>query len=254
VSPDFGRSPVGRISAPSRRWLEEARGTVERDTGAIATIFPAVGRAVGRAPLHPDDRAEDVHVWTVDAAARTLLLVALGPAANGQLAPLYRHGDTAERRAILRALPFLPIEDGVGVPLVEDALRTNDLYLIAAALGPYAFARLDDAAVAQAVLKCVFVGVPLAGLASIEERATPGLASMLARYAHERVAAGRAVPEEVWSLIDRFPPTRELAAIEAELSHPQPERRRAARLALAGRAAAGVPTGVVAGDEQSSKS
>ncbi|MGH2855288.1 MAG: EboA domain-containing protein [Solirubrobacteraceae bacterium] len=239
VSPGFDRSPIGHTSAPAGRWLDWARGEVERDPGAIATLFPAVGRAVGRAPLDPRARAGDVHAWTVDAAVRTLLLVALGPAVGGQLTPLYRHGDTAERCGILRALAFLSVEDAVGVPLVEDALRTNDLHLIAASLGPYAFARLDDAAVAQAVLKCVFVGVPLAGLAGVEERATPDMAGMLARYAHERVAAGRAVPDEVWPLIDRFPPSRELAAIEAELSHQEPGRRRAAQGALAGRAAAG---------------
>ncbi len=230
------RALAGHTSAAARHWLARARGEVLRDPGAIATIFPAVGRAIGRAPLHPRARAGDVHAWTVDAAARTLLLVALGPAAGGQLPLLYRHGDAAERCAVLRALAFLSVEDAVGVPLVEDALRTNDLYLIAAALGPYALARLDDAALAQAVLKCVFVGVPLAGVAGLQERATPALAGMLVRYAHERVAAGRAVPEEVWPLIDRFPPSPELAALEAELHHPQPDRRRAAQDALAGRA------------------
>ncbi len=209
---------AARADAQARRWLEQVRGEVARDPGAIATIFPAVARAVGRGPLDPGARAGDVHAWTVDAAARTLLLVALGPTVGGEIAPLYRHGDAAERCAILRALAFLPVEDVVGVPLVEDALRTNDLYLIAASLGPYAFTRLDDAALVQAVLKCVFVGVPLAGLAGLDERATPELAGALARYAQERVAAGRDVPGEIWPLIDRFRPLPELTAIEAELT------------------------------------
>jgi hypothetical protein len=230
------RALAARVGAFARRWLEQARGEVARDSGAIATIFPAVARAVGRGPLDPATRAEDVHAWTVDAVARTLLLAALGPAVGGELALLYRHGDAAERRAILRALAFLPVADAVGVPLVDDALRTNDLYLIAAALGPYGLARLDDAALVQAVLKCVFVGVPLVGLAGLDERATPELAGALARYVQERVAAGREVPAEVWSLIDRFPPPAELAAIEAELTCPVPARRWAARGALAGRA------------------
>ncbi len=209
------RAFAARVDASARRWLEQARDEVALDHAAIATVFPAVARAVGRGPLDPAARDDDVHAWTVDAAARTLLLVALGPAAGGELTLLYRHGDAAERCAILQALAFLSVEDLIGVPLVEDALRTNDLYLIAAALGPYALARLDDAALVQAVLKCVFVGVPLAGLVGLDERATPELAGALARYAQERVAAGRDVPGEIWPLIDRFPP---LAAIEAELT------------------------------------
>jgi hypothetical protein len=60
--------------------------------------------------------------------------------------------------------------------------------------------------------------VPLAGLAGLDERATPELAGALGRYAQERVAAGREVLGDIWPLIDRFLPLPELAAIEAELT------------------------------------
>ncbi len=56
---------------------------------------------------------------------------------------------------------------------------------------------------------------------------------MLAAFVHERVAAGRTVPADVWPVIDRFPPEDELAEIVAELDHPVAERREAARAALA---------------------
>ena len=61
---------------------------------------------------------------------------------------------------------------------------------------------------------------------------------MLGRYVHERIAAGRTVPADVWPLIDRHPPAAELEAIEAELQSPHPDRRSAAAAALAGRPAA----------------
>ncbi len=192
---------AARTDAAARRWLAQAQAQVRRDPGALAALFPAVGRTVGREPLDPHAHPEDVHAWTVDAAARTVLLAALGPAVDAHLAALYPHGDADERRAVLLALAFLPVADAVGVPLVEDALRLNDSRLVAAALGPYALARLDDAAVAQAVLKCLFVGVPLTGVAGVQERATPALAAALDRYAQEREAAGRAVPAEVWPLL-----------------------------------------------------
>lgn len=213
-------------------WLEDAVASVLGKAESIRALFPAVGRRVGRRPLDPAADPADVHAWTVDDAGRTLLLLALGDEAGSELDELYRHGDTAERRGILRALPFLPIGDA-GVPLVDDAVRTNELGLIAAALGPYAFSHLDDDAVAQAVLKCVFVGIPLAGLEGLDARVTPHVSRMLAAFVHERVAAGRTVPADVWPVIDRFPPEDELAEIVAELDHPVAERREAARAALA---------------------
>jgi hypothetical protein len=168
----------------------------------------------------------------VDDAARTLLLLALGAGAGATLEELYRNGDPAERRAVLRSLAVVDAGDS-GRRLVDDAVRTNELGLIAAGLGPYAFEELDDAAVAQAVLKCVFVGVPLAGLEGLDHRITPELSRMLAGFVHERIAAGRTVSPEVWPVIDRYPPEEELEAIRAELDHPISERREAAAAALA---------------------
>ncbi len=92
---------------------------------------------------------------------------------------------------------------------------------------------LDDAAYDQAVLKCVFIGVPIAPLDGLLTRATPETARMLAAFVHERVAAGRDIPAEVWTVIDRHPPVDELAAIEAERASEYADRRAAAERALA---------------------
>ena len=151
---------------------------------------------------------------------------------DAELADLYRFGDAAERRGLLRALPYLPVGDGA-MEIVDDAIRTNDTRLVAAALGPYATEHLDDAAYDQAVLKCVFIGVPIAPLDGLPRRATAETARMLAAFVHERVAAGRDIPAEVWDVIDRHPPAEELAAIEAERSSEFADRREAAERALA---------------------
>jgi hypothetical protein len=217
-------------------WLQDAIADVERDPAAIRTRFPMTGRKVGREPLDPDDEPEDVHAWTVDDAARTLLLAALGDRVEQELRELYRYGDAAERRGLLRALPFLPLGDRA-LDLVDDAIRTNDTRLVAAALGPYATEHLPDAAYDQAVLKCVFAGVPITPLDGLPDRATPNGARMLAAFVHERVAAGRDIAPEVWRVIDRYPPADELQAIEDELSSPYDDRRSAAERALAARSA-----------------
>jgi hypothetical protein len=227
-----------RLDQAAAAWLDEALQAVAADPAAIRSRFPAVGRKVGRGPLDPA-AGEDLFAWHVDDVARTALLRACGEAAAGELDDLYRYGDAAERRAVLRALAHLPIGDA-GASLVADALRSNDTRLIAAALGPYGMARLDDEALRQAVLKCVFTGVPLRGLPGLADRADPELARMLAAYALERVAAGRRVPAEIWPLVDLHPPTEVLDAITAELESPHEDRRAAARTALDERAAARV--------------
>ena len=221
----------GRVSPEALAWLQGAAAEVARDPAKIGTRFPAVGRMVGRGPLDPGADPDDVHAWTIDDAARTYLLQALDDP-EAELRELYRYGDAAERRGILRALEHL---DADAVDLVEDAIRTNDTRLIAAALGPYATAHLSDAAYDQAVLKCVFVGVPITPLDGLH-RVTPDGARMLAAFVHERVAAGRDVPGEVWTVIDRHPPADEIAAIEAELESPYEDRRAAARRTIQERA------------------
>jgi len=171
-------------------WLAEALPRAEKE---LSTLFPAAARNCGREPL---DRAPG---WTADEAARALLLAA---APAGEHADVYRYGDADEKRAVLKALPFLPIGDA-GVPLLHDALRTNDTRLVAAALGPYA-RHLDDSAWRHGVLKCVFMGVPLAAVHGLTERADDELAAMLTAFAKERTAAGRDVPADALELLARL--------------------------------------------------
>jgi hypothetical protein len=223
-----------RTSPEGMAWLREAADAVAADATAVRGRFPSVGREVGREPLDPDDDPDDVHAWTIDDAARALILHALEDRAEAELADLYRYGDTAERRGILRALPLLPVADRA-LGLVDTAIRSNDTRLIAAALGPYATEHLDDAAYDQAVLKCVFCEVPIAPLDGLPGRARPETARMLAAFAHERIAAGRSIPAEVWDVIDLYPPEAELRAIEAEAGSPYDDRRQAAETALGAR-------------------
>jgi hypothetical protein len=223
-----------RATPEGLAWLREATANVAADATAIRSRFPMVGRKVGREPLDPEASADDIFAWTIDDAARTLLLLALGDAVEGELAELYRFGDAAERRGILRALPHLDLGDR-GLYLTDDAIRTNDTRLISAALGPYATEHLSDAQYDQAVLKCVFVGIPITPLDGVPERVTPDGARMLAALVHERVAAGRDVPPEVWLVIDKYPHAEEIAAIEAELESEFDDRRAAAQRALSHR-------------------
>jgi hypothetical protein len=204
MTPDqLSTALADRIPEDGQRWLAGARAAVAADPGAIRGLFPLAGRRCGRGPLDP----ADPHGWTVDDAARALLLTALpgtGTPLLEELTSLYRTGDGAERRAVLRALPLLPVGDGA-LPLVHDALRTNDTRLVAAALGDYATDHLDASGYRQGVLKCVFTGIPLAALPGVPRRADAELARMMAAFAHERTAAGRDVPADIRPILACFP-------------------------------------------------
>lgn len=168
-------------------WLTDAVARVGAGPPAIVRAFAAAGR-------HCDDAT----------GARTRLLLALPPDVLPYwIDDLYRHGDTAEKLAVLTALPDLPL-GAEAVPLLHDAIRTNDTRLLAAALGPYA-RHLDQHAWRHAVLKCVFLAVPLEVVSDLDHRADRELTAMVAALRVEREAAGRRLPPDAYRLLDRIP-------------------------------------------------
>lgn len=177
-------------------WLEaalaDAHAAAHADAAALQgrrvplweLRFAAAGRACG--------------LPEVAEAARVLLLNTARPEADA-VVRLYQRGTGAERRAVLLALPHLPLPVHEGVALVEDALRTNDTRLVVAAVGTYAAAHLGAPAWRHAVLKCLFAEVPVTAVAGLEDRAhgDAELARMLRDFAAELTAAGRPVPDDL---------------------------------------------------------
>ncbi|MFJ8673887.1 EboA domain-containing protein [Streptomyces sp. NPDC093589] len=200
---------LDRLDAPARSWLTESLDGARADgrrpaapEGPTAPLptwelrFAAAGRhCTRREPPHTaDPEAAE--------AARVLLLHAARADAR-TVTRLYGHGTAAERRAVLGALPYLTL-DAQARPLVEDALRTHDTRLVAAAVGPYAARHLDQHAWRHAVLKCLFTDVPVAAVAELARRAAGDaeLSRMLRAYARERSAAGRPVPDDLHRVLD----------------------------------------------------
>ena len=190
-------SPTSPKSTMTPRTTEDALAQVASDPAAIERLFPAAARVAAR------EGADG------DAVRQDLLLAVPGPAAYvvEVLRRVYEQGDPAERRAVLRALPALDapgrsnaIGDGA-LPIVRDALRTNDTRLVAAALGPYAAAHLDDDAWRQGVLKVIFMGIPIGQVAGLAERSDAELARMVRDFAAEREAAGRVVPPDALTVL-----------------------------------------------------
>ncbi|MEU4982581.1 EboA domain-containing protein [Streptomyces sp. NPDC021969] len=191
------------LTPDAAAWLEQACAAVRCEPGEVEGKFAVAARRCGRGALDAGADAGLGTGWSVDDAVRVLLLAALpvrGAALAAVVSRLYRIGGVPERRAVLRSLPLLEAAGDLGdlgLPLVEDALRCNDPRLIAAAVGPYGSRRLGAHAFRQAVLKCVFVGVPLDLVTALDARADAELDRMMADFAAERHAAGRALPHDV---------------------------------------------------------
>ncbi|MEE1753988.1 EboA domain-containing protein [Streptomyces sp. SP18CS02] len=183
-----------RLGGAARAWLD---GAVAEAAHAASTARDAT------APYAPPSwelrfASAGRHCGQDHADSVRGLLLHEARADEATLARLYHQGTAAERRAVLLALPSL-VPGPQALPLVEDALRTNDTRLVAAAVGPYAAAHLDAHSWRHAVLKCLFTGVPVDAVAALGERARADaeLARMLSDYAAERTAAGRPVPDDL---------------------------------------------------------
>ncbi|GAA1959432.1 EboA domain-containing protein [Agromyces allii] len=237
----------------NHQWTEDAVRLIAAEPDRIAELFPAAGREVGRAPLAPDTDPLGLALGTADDLAREVLvgalLDALPPAeAAAELADLYRYGDDAEQRGVLRGLSAaesageLAVEGAdvsggsvssgsvsggsgsggadvagpppaasvdaanldpvvtTGLHLVAEALRTNDPRLVAAALGPFAAAHLDQHSWRHGVLKALFMGIPLDAVAGLDRRTDAEVARMAAGLVAERRAASRDVTDDMTRL------------------------------------------------------
>ncbi|MPY55930.1 EboA domain-containing protein [Streptomyces spongiae] len=175
-----------------RAWVADTCTRIGTEPQFIESVFPAVGRRCGRTA------ADDVR------AALLLSLPQRGQDLASAVTRLFRLGDAAEQRAVLKALPYLEDADpsfgALGLALVQEALRSNDTTLVEAALGPYAI-HLDPHAFRQAVLKCLFCEIPLTGAPGYPDRVDDELLRMLNVFAQERIAAGRPVPAGIQPLV-----------------------------------------------------
>ncbi|QHC60148.1 EboA domain-containing protein [Rathayibacter sp. VKM Ac-2760] len=203
----------GRPEAPPHPWTAAACAVLREQPRRIDRYFPAAGREAGRAPLRPDTDPLGLVHGTEDDAARSALLAAAAGALDDEdlaalLLRLYRGGDDAERRGVLVGLHALTAAGRAGEPvaaagreLIADALRANDTRLVAAAMGRFAEEHLDAHAWRHGVLKLVFCGIPLAAVSGLERRSDAELSAMAGRFADERRAAGRTVPDDLAVLL-----------------------------------------------------
>lgn len=239
-----------RISTQGLTWLnekiEQIKAGVNRQV--FFSAFSAVPRYTGKHDLRLTgeelEAASAVRTgwfpshWSIDQAARTLLVLAL-PQDNEEeyirtLEQVFTAADMGELIALYQALPLLSYPEKFRDRAAE-GIRSNmtAVFNAVALQNPYPAEHLDDIAWNQIVLKALFVGSPLHLIQGLDQRANPQLAQMLVDYAHERWAAKRTVSPELWRLVGRFANHAMLADLERVIQTNDPVQQAAGAIALA---------------------
>lgn len=175
--------------------------------------------------------------WSIDNAARVLLLVELshdmGSGFIDRYKYLHRTADVGELLALYSALPLYADPK----PLIEQAalgLRTNIRAEFEAIShrNPFPLEQFTENPWNNMVLKSLFIGVMLEPIQGLNERANPELARILRDYAHERWAAGRYVSPELWRCIGPFAEGEFLDDFQRVVNEGDQTEKKAVALAL----------------------
>jgi hypothetical protein len=220
---------------PFARTLQAIRkdGTLE----LLLPAFSGAARQLGRAPLEREDAViagphDEVPLagYTVDVAARCLLLLAFAEVADAKLEEAvwgaYREGDTLEKLAVVRCLPLLPRQERF-VDLSLDAGRTNDarLFRAVACDTPFPARHYPELEWNKLFMKAAFVRVPIERILGLAQRENAELARMALEYVEEQESASRSFPPGIWLAVAPFPPPGAVAKMLGYASHAVAETR-----------------------------
>jgi hypothetical protein len=249
------RSWVLRQAGDQAGWFADrlealGAGAAERELHIVLGLAP---RRLGKADLAltAGDEAAAAAAragwrpqgWSVDGAARVAALLAYRgtrPFAE-TFKDLRRTSDVAEMIALYRGLPLYPDPGSLDFEAGE-GLRSNIVAVFEAIThnNPYPRDHFDEHRWNHMVLKALFIGSRLAPVIGIDARANAELARIMRDFAHERWAAGRPVPPELWRCVGPFAgDAAALDDLKRALAGSSPAGRAAAALALSASPAAG---------------
>jgi hypothetical protein len=235
-----------QVDEATHDWLAGQLGNAATlDNRALYTAFALMGRKLGKAGL--DLWAEEQAAagaciegwmpgeWNLADAGRILLLSALpGDDFVGRFRALCQTAEVAEAISLYRGLVLYP-EPAALEPQVGEGLRGNmrSVFEAIAHHNPYPRCFFETHRWNHMVLKAIFIGSRLAPIQGLDARANPELARILLDFVHERRAAGREVPFEIWRCVGPFATGAALEDLERVLAAGSPLEQQAAALALA---------------------
>jgi len=246
---DLLRAWLGtRLQPVALTWLNDRVAAVATgDKKALFLSFGMVPRKVGKGDvaLTDDEIVQAAAVrpgwnprgWSIDQLARTLLVMSF-PSADtalyvATLDQLFQTGEVGELVALYQALPLLPNPASHAMRTAE-GIRTNikSVFCAIAHQNPYPAEQLNEEQWNQLVLKCLFIDVPLDQLIGVDLRANAKLMTTLIDFAHERRAAHRSIPLDLWRCVGPFADERALDDLRLVLTTGSPMEQQAAALAL----------------------
>lgn len=188
-------------------WLEEK---IQADSKGLSLAFVMAPRFINKQPIENELAILEGWLWknaTLDQLARVYLITQLAEKEDGKsrIETLFDTAEMNELVALYRALLVLKTPE-IWLQRATDAVRSNmgPVFDAIAFGNPYPTTYFSELAWNQLVLKCIFNDKPIHLIEGLDERANQALAETLADFAHERWAAGRRVPAQVWRLIRNF--------------------------------------------------
>jgi len=238
-----------QLASDAAAWLRESLATLASDSSdrTFFKFFGFVPRKLGKDDLqlsdgdlqHADSARPgwNIRLWSVDQAARVLLLLRSENDPQKLFArseQLFATADMGELVALYRALPLYP-EQRLYAKRGSEGIRTNmrPVFEAVAHFNPFPREQFDEAAWNQMVLKALFIGTPLWPIMGLDERANATLATMLVNYAHERWAAHRTVSPELWRCVGPFADEAVLEDLQKVYASDNEREWQAAALAIA---------------------
>ncbi len=238
-----------QLPEPAEQWLDAqlAKLAAEPSERGLQIALGMAPRRLGKddLALSQDDLAAaeaarpgwDPRGWSVDAAARIVILIAAGghgAAFAKRFTALCQTADAGEAIALYRGLPLYPDPELLEAQAAE-GVRSNmrAIFEAVAHRNPFPRERFDENRWNQMVVKALFIGSTMQPVQGLDQRANPALAEILCDYAHERWAAGRSIAPELWRCVGPFAQGAALADLKRAAEARDEPSRKAAALALA---------------------
>lgn len=202
------------LSPSNMEWVESKISATPKE---LALAFVVANRKVDKLIIHCDELFKTLHEkWPLQEVsseqlvrAYFLSLLSENASTEEEYQTWMNHlFETAEINEAVSLYKFLLVSDRqtVLLPRAKEAVRSNvgNIFDAIAFYNPYPFQYFEEAAWNQLILKCIFNDKPIHLIVGLDERRNLALAETLSDFAHERWAASRRVPSQVWRLISPF--------------------------------------------------